>query len=850
MKRLIKFFLLPIFIFLTASCFNTTNIQSIKKKKESDNSTSLVLKMIDLGTNGDCTLITVGNTQILIDCGGTADSWTKIQAELDNAMPEDDKLFDYVIFSHGDSDHIVNFANSTYSLFPTKAKIKIDEKNCLSSWVINNGYKIGTFIDFDPTLDTTLKDLRNKNSLYTTESDDPEEGSSGEIKLKETYNRYKNARNYMKKYKFIENYYTNSQCLSKFRDDMDDDGKEKNKDFKNKFEFSSSPKGTIEILDNYYAYHSYTSGKPNGISRNIIATCVLIKYDGYKYLFTGDLPEFQSGGAISRSSSTRKAVKETLGSLKPGLDSLGAESVLVEKNYKELKDGVLFFKAGHHGSFSSNSDNLLNIIKPQYIGISCAAGGQYDFPKDVALSTMCQYTDKIYLTSYKDLENGSKILHGTITFTYTAKSKNYDELLDVTYENMSAPKTILGNDTIWYLRDDVKQPQGKEKKKKTENRRFPIRTIELSSADLGVVPNDCTYIKAGHIDILINDGVLDGRKNGSAEINGKIQRLCNDHVLDYLIVTTQQLECFSNLNGENGLLTSKSTIKQINNLIINPVCGQDLQKNMAIEQLAKDISKSTIPIKNMYGFNNGKFSSLGDTNLPIKYGNTNIGNINILTRAGAEGESYTYATSLGVNVNLMKNSFNYLNLGTCYDSAKNMELINRLNKNIPVTLMTLPHFGYLPTEKDKSYFDNINKESKPSYFGVLVNAPWGSVNNDFKSLYPSAHWGKTNGELSAFRTNKFVDGRSTNKNRLNANKSYIDIEAITNYPSWTKENLQYRYVYQSNTKSLKNNPYFSFYGIEQPKMSDYTRTFLNTVSVDDYAGYLSTDSTKNKGAIK
>ena len=790
--------------------------------------------MIDLGTNGDCTLIIVGNTQILIDCGGTADSWTKIQAELDNAMPEDDKLFDYVIFSHGDSDHIVNFANSTYSLFPTKAKIKTDEKKCLSSWVINNGYKIGTFIDFDPTLDTTLKDLRYKNSLYTTENDDQEEGSSGEIKLKETYSRYKNARNYMKKYKFIENYYTNSQCLSKFRDDMDDDGKKKNKDFTNKFQFSSSPKGTIEILDNYYAYHSYASGKPNGISRNIIATCVLIKYDGYKYLFTGDLPEFQSGGTVSRTSPTRKELKKTLGPIKPGLDSLGAESVLVERNYKELKDGVLFFKAGHHGSFSSNSDNLLNIIKPQYIGISCAAGGQYDLPKDVALSTMCQYTDKIYLTSYKDVENESKILHGTVTFTYKAKLKNYDELLDVTYENMSAPKSILGNNIIWKLRDDVKQPQGKEKK--TENRRFPIRTIELSSADLGVVPNDCTYIKAGHIDILINDGVLDGRKNGSAEINGKIQKLCNDHVLDYLIVTTQHLECFSNLNGENGLLTSKSSIKQIKNLIINPVCGQDLQKNVAVEQLAKDISHSTIPIRNMYGFKNGKFSSLRDTNLPIKYGNTSIGNINILTRAGAEGESYTYATSLGVNVNLRDGAFNYLNLGTCYDSQKNENLIARLNKRNPITLMTLPHFGYLPTEDDNKYFNELKKKS--SNLGVLVNAPWGSINNSKESLYPSAHWGKTNGELSAFRANKFVDGRS-GKNRLNTNKSYIDIEAITNYPISTKENLQYRYVYQSNTIALKNNPYFSFYGIEQPKMSDYRNTFLNTVSVDNYAGYLS-----------
>lgn len=843
MRRFFKIFILPFLFSLAASCSNFNYQKIIKRNKESNDSASFVLKMIDLGTNGDCTLITNGATQILIDCGGTSKSWGKIQAELENAMPDDDKLLDYVIFSHGDSDHIVNFANNTYKVFPNKLGIEKDAKNCLSSWVINNGYKIGTFIDFDPSLDETLKDLLHKTTFYTTKTSDKEdnaEDSAGSDYV-ETYKCYKNARNYLKKHKYIQNYYTNSQCLSKFRDDLDDEGKKTNSKFTNVFKFSDNPVGTITILDNYYAYHSCSKGKPNSISRNIIATCVLIEYDRYKYLFTGDLPEFQSSGSVDRVAPTRKEVKESLKSKKAGLEKLGAESVLVARNYKLLKDGVLFYKAGHHGSFSSNSDNLLNIIKPQYIGISCAAGGQYSFPKSVALTVMGQYTDKIYLTSYKDKENGSKILYGTITFTYNPNNKDFDELLDVSYENPNISKTILGNNLIWNLSDDIKS---KEKdKKSTENRRFPIRTIELSSANLGVVPNSCTYIKAGHIDILINDGALYGKKDGSAEINGKIEKLCNDHVLDYLIITTQQLECFSNLVGTNGLLSNtKSTIKQINNLIVNPACGKDLEKNVAIVGLSKGIINSSIRINNLYGIDRIGFTSLGTTNFPISYGNTKIGNINILTRQGAEAENFTYSTSLGVNVNFFDGDFNYLNLGSCYDSNKNLEIIRRIKD--PITLMTLPHFGYLPMPEDNNYLATIIANRKKGlHFGVLVNAAWGSINNEGSSLYPSSYWGNEKGMLSHFRTNKFVNKRS--KNVLNLTRSYIDIEAITNYPISTKENLQYRYVYQEQGQSLKNNQYFSFYGINKAKMFDYTDTFLKTVSSDDYGTYL-----VNKGESK
>ena len=263
---------------------------------------------------------------------------------------------------------------------------------------------------------------------------------------------------------------------------------------------------------------------------------------------------------------------------------------------------------------------------------------------------------------------------------------------------------------------------------------------------------------------------------------------------------------------------------------------------LQLQVYLKGIINSSIRINNLYGIGQKGFTSLGTTNFHISYGNTEIGNINILTRQGVEAENFTYATSLGVNVNFFNGDFNYLNLGSCYDSNKNLEIVSRIKE--PITLMTLPHFGYLPMPEDSNYLATIIANRKKGlYFGVLVNAAWGSINNEGSSLYPSSYWGNEKGMLAHFRTNKFVNKRS--KNALNLTRSYIDIEAITNYPISTKENLQYRYVYQEQGQSFKNKQYFSFYGINKTKMSDYTDTFLRTVSSDDYRSYL-----VNKGESK
>lgn len=848
MKRFHKLSLLFSCLLLGTPYFHGGDFPGFAADKKAEaipegNTDSFAVKLIDLGANGDCTLITYQDTQILIDCGGTSKSWGKIEEELNKAFPKDsgDKVLDYVIFSHGDDDHIVNFANDVYKIAPSKLSITADKKGCLATWLVKKKYSIGTFIDFDPSCDPTLTDIEHKDSFYAAKNDDtnPQERST-------SYQNYKNARDYLKKNNYIKEYVTNSQCLSSFRDDLT---KGKGHEFKNEFVFSQSPLGKITILDNYYAYHSILSGAPNELSRNVIATCALIEFDDYKYLFTGDLPEFKSSGSRNRASSSRKEIAKAISGMSPGLENLGPESLLVERNYEKLKDGVLFFKAGHHGSFTSNSDNLLNVIRPQYIGVSCAAGGQYNFPKDLALTAMCQYTDKVYLTSYKDSEGASKPLHGTVIFSYN-RGNDCDELSNVTYGNSSEPKSILKSNRLWYLADDKKNTDSDNKKARSENRRFPIRTIELSSAALGVTPNDCTYIKAGHFDVLINDGALRGKKDGCGEINEKIERLCNDHVLDYLIISSQQLESFSNLIGQDGLLSNPhSSIKRINHLIVNPICGKDLEKNAAIESLKKGIRNSCIEIKKMYGIDSKGFASLEATRFPLSYGMENLGYLQLLARENASTENCAYDTSLGVNVNLMDGFYNYLNLGACYNSAKNLDLLSRYGlaqgtdenasngKSSPITLMTLPHFGYLASPDEARYINALNKSS--TYFGVLVNAPFGSINSDGKSLYPSSGWKKTclfqgrsfDKSTGCLRTNKFVNKRSTNV--LNLIASYIDIEAIANYPAFSKENLQYRYGCDDF-----DGRYFSFYNLRGSKLSDYTKAFLKTMSQDGYSSYL------------
>ncbi len=81
---------------------------------------------------------------------------------------------------------------------------------------------------------------------------------------------------------------------------------------------------------------------------------------------------------------------------------------------KEIEEKILtknieatVFKAGHHGSSTSNSDMFIRRIKPEAVIISAGAGNKYGHPHSEALARLKKQTDQIFGT----WENGSIIVH-------------------------------------------------------------------------------------------------------------------------------------------------------------------------------------------------------------------------------------------------------------------------------------------------------------------------------------------------------------------------------------------------------------------------------------------------------
>ena len=77
---------------------------------------------------------------------------------------------------------------------------------------------------------------------------------------------------------------------------------------------------------------------------------------------------------------------------------------------------MTLFKAGHHGSGTSNTETLLSVIKPQYVAITCVAGStEYShnkdntFPYQTTCDKLAKYTDNVFVTSCMDLApNGNE----------------------------------------------------------------------------------------------------------------------------------------------------------------------------------------------------------------------------------------------------------------------------------------------------------------------------------------------------------------------------------------------------------------------------------------------------------
>ena len=107
----------------------------------------LSFHFLELGNanTGDCTLIKVGNTEVLIDAGSKTSSIPVITAYIDGYIEDD--ILEYVIVTHAHEDHYAGFATNetTNSIF--------------------DFYKVGTIIDFPQITSSKSSQVMYNNYL-------------------------------------------------------------------------------------------------------------------------------------------------------------------------------------------------------------------------------------------------------------------------------------------------------------------------------------------------------------------------------------------------------------------------------------------------------------------------------------------------------------------------------------------------------------------------------------------------------------------------------------------------------------------------------------------------------------
>lgn len=140
-----------------------------------------------------------------------------------------------------------------------------------------------------------------------------------------------------------------------------------------KFNLADDGSISFEIL--YQKYYEETASSENDYS-----VCLQIVHGEKKFLFTGDLEE-------------------------DGEESLVDENKAGGKN-EGMLGRVELYKAGHHGSKTSSSSALLEVIQPKIVCVCCCAGSsEYtstnanQFPTQAFIDRVSVYTSNIYMTT-------------------------------------------------------------------------------------------------------------------------------------------------------------------------------------------------------------------------------------------------------------------------------------------------------------------------------------------------------------------------------------------------------------------------------------------------------------------
>ncbi|MBQ7328248.1 MAG: MBL fold metallo-hydrolase [Clostridia bacterium] len=160
-------------------------------------------------------------------------------------------------------------------------------------------------------------------------------------------------------------------------------------------EFEVGTNVTLEILNSYFYANVDTRDENNN------SVCAMIKHGDKNFLFTGDL------------------------------EAEGEEHLLSLNNLPQVD----LYKAGHHGSKTSSSQALLEVINPKTICVCCCAGSpeytdtqENQFPTQQFISNIVAFTDctEVYVTTmcidYKN--NKFTSMNGNIVYLSSAEGYN------------------------------------------------------------------------------------------------------------------------------------------------------------------------------------------------------------------------------------------------------------------------------------------------------------------------------------------------------------------------------------------------------------------------------------------
>lgn len=502
----------------------------------------------DYHATGDSCIMRIGDVEILVDAGAAQYSAPLIIQKMESLISSDNK-WDYIIVTHSDSDHIAAFTGDkgVFSKFKqTEADLKDDTK-----------WTLGTLIDFDITKDETV-DIEGKETLFTKNPIVNGE-NDGEDYSENLYDKYAKARDAVistskKADKEKGNYFTASQCC------WADRGLSAAPKEGAKSEFALGNGATLHILYNYYYDHAYSKSEFTAADKNLLSVCFLIELKGadgkrQTFLFTGDLPEFDSS---SKQSSAENTESEDYSRKTNGEKKL----IEHERNKKLLEGGVTFYKAAHHGSRTSSSQAFIDFIRPQYVVVPAVAGSRQHakknenvFPAETVMNRFFKYTDHIYITEKAENVDAVNDKNEPVVKTVDAKPY-YDEgqtILRFVADGSTVKVNTLGalDEKSNGDEEGVTPPLIQYTEWFQKNRTATLSAYMFSPPKDIAGISSCTLLKYGHTEILIDCGIMgeDGIATNSMCFVDQIAQYCVDGVLEYVIVSGPNTNSLTQMIG-------------------------------------------------------------------------------------------------------------------------------------------------------------------------------------------------------------------------------------------------------------------------------------------------------------